>query len=137
MIGPGAPATITVGPFPAGWARAPQSGNLLVLPRSRHQIYDTGVSGGPLFVIVETRDRHDPAQATDPAGQVPGGRRQRVTVHGRPATLVGAPGRFPAPATFELAVVWREPGGVELQVLADWSVGRAQVLAIAEGLRQG
>jgi hypothetical protein len=37
---------------------------------------------------------------------------------------------------FEFALFWREPGGVELQVLADWSVGRAQVLAIAEGLRQ-
>jgi hypothetical protein len=36
----------------------------------------------------------------------------------------------------EFELVWREPGGVELQVLADWSVGRAQVLAIAERLRQ-
>jgi hypothetical protein len=135
-IGPGSPATITVGPLPDGWVRAPESGNLLVLPRRHQQVYSTAVDGSPLFAVVETRDRHDPAQAADPGQQVPNGRRERVTVHGRPATLVSAPGRIPEPAMFEFALVWREPGGVELQVVADWSVGRAQVLAIAEGLRQ-
>jgi hypothetical protein len=135
-IGPGSPATITVGPFPEGWVRVQESGNLLVLPRRHIQGYDNGGSGRPQVVIIETRDRHDPGQATDPAEHVPGGRPERVTVHGRPAVLVSAPGKIPGPAMHEFALVWREPGGVELQVLADWSVGRAQVLAIAERLRQ-
>jgi hypothetical protein len=141
-IGAGSPATITVGPLPEGWIRVPDAelptaaGNLVVLPRRHHYVYSTGVDGGPLFAVLETRDRHGPAQAADPGQQVPNGRRERVTVHGRPATLVSAPGRIPEPAMFEFVLVWREPGGVELQVLADWSVGRAQVLAIAEGLRQ-
>jgi hypothetical protein len=141
-IAQGSPPEITAGRLPVGWIRVPDaelpvaSGHLLVLPRRHHQVYSTGGDGSPLFVIVETRDQHDPAKAGDPGDQVRNGRRERVTVHGRPATLVSAPGRIPAPAMFEFALFWREPGGVELQVLADWSVGRAQVLAIAEGLRQ-
>jgi hypothetical protein len=141
-IGSGPPPTITAGPLPPGWGPVPESelpvaaGNLLVLPRRHHLGYSSGPSeASPGFVIVETRDQHDPAQA-DPGRQVPNGRRERVTVHGYPATLVSAPGRIPEPAMYEFVLVWREPGGVELQVLADWSVGRAQVLAIAEGLRQ-
>ena len=145
QIGSAAPASaaITAGPLPQGWIRVPDSeptaaGYLLVLPRSHHQVFSTDRDGGPQFVIVETRDQHGPAKAIDPDQLVPGGRQEQVTVHGRPATLVHTPGdrKFPAAAIHELAVVWREPGGIELQVKADSSVGRRRLLAIAQGLRQ-
>jgi hypothetical protein len=138
-IGSGTSPTIDAGPLPPGWGPVPPelpTGNVLVLPRKHNLNYRKRGDGGPLFVIVETRDQHDPSKATDPTRYVPGGRRERVKVHGHLATLVSAPGRIPAPAMHEFALVWREPGGIELQVLADWSVGRAEVLAIAEGLRQ-
>jgi hypothetical protein len=35
-----------------------------------------------------------------------------------------------------LEVTWREPGGIELVVHAKEELGRRQLLAIAEGLRQ-
>jgi hypothetical protein len=85
-------------------------------------------------VIIETRDQHDPSKATDLDGLVPS-RREPVTAHGHPATLLSTPGNQRVPAT-RLAVVWREPGGIELIVLADDSISRGELLAIAQGLRQ-
>lgn len=139
---PTAPVTITVGPLPQGWVRVPAAerpipaGNLLVLPRSHHQVFTKGRNERPQFVIIETRDQHDPSKATDQDGLVPNSRREPVTVHGHPATLLSTPGNQGIPATHELAVIWREPGGIELIVLADDSISRGQLLAIAHGLRQ-
>jgi hypothetical protein len=124
---PPAPVTITVGPLPQGWVRVPASelpipaGNLLVLPRSHHQVFTKGRNERPQFVIIETRDQHDPSKATDLDGLVPNSRREPVTVHGHPATLLSTPGNQRIPATHELA---------------DDSISRGQLLGIARGLRQ-
>jgi hypothetical protein len=72
-------------------------------------------------VIIETRDQHDPSKATDLDGLVPNSRREPVTVHGHPATLLSTPGNQRIPATHELA---------------DDSISRGQLLGIARGLRQ-
>jgi hypothetical protein len=40
------------------------------------------------------------------------------------------------PVNHFLEVTWREPGGIELVVHAEEELGRRQLLAIAEGLRQ-
>jgi Transposase domain (DUF772) len=42
----------------------------------------------------------------------------------------------PAAVNHFREVTWREPGGIELVVRAEEELGRRQVLAIAEGLRQ-
>jgi hypothetical protein len=135
------PPAIAVGSLPPGWIPVPESelpvaaGNLLVLPRSHHQVFSKGDEGSQ-FVIIETRDQHDPAKGRDLAGSVPGARQEPVRVHGRPATLLSNPGNRGIPGIHELAVVWREPGGIELVVLADDAIGRRRLLAIAQGLRQ-
>jgi hypothetical protein len=51
-------------------------------------------------------------------------------VHGYPALLDHDP------VNHFLEITWREPGGIELVVHAEEELGRRQLLAIAEGLRQ-
>ena len=51
-------------------------------------------------------------------------------VHGYPALLDHDP------VNHFLEVTWREPGGIELTVHAKENLGRRQLLAIADGLRQ-
>jgi hypothetical protein len=81
-------------------------------------------------MITERRGQYGPLRSADKGNLVPGTRREAVTVHGDPALLDHDPGnRF-------LEVTWREPGGIELTVHAKKYLGRRQLLAIAEGLRQ-
>lgn len=135
---PAATVAITVAGLPNGWVRDNDAvvSFMSVLPRSHHQVFTKGRGERPQFVVIETRDRHGPSTAVDLDGYVPGARRVPVSVHGHPATLLYAPRNTTDPAMHELAISWREPGGIELVVLADYQVGRRQVLAIAQGLRQ-
>jgi hypothetical protein len=136
---PAATVAMTVAALPNGWVRDNDTAVvsfMSVLPRSHHQVFSKGRGERPQFVVIETRDQYGPSTAVDLDGYVPGARRLAVTVHGHPATLLYAPRNTTDPAMHELAISWREPGGIELVVLADYQVGRRQVLAIAQGLRQ-
>jgi hypothetical protein len=132
---------ITVGPRPPGWIRVglgvgrgpspPASGDFsTVLPRSHQQLFDQarGNINVPL-VVTETRGQYGPLRSADKP-QLPHTSRQAVMVHGYPALLDHDPAnRF-------LKVTWREPGGIELEVLLKEQLGRRKLLAIAEGLQQ-
>jgi hypothetical protein len=136
---PAATIAITVATLPNGWVRDNNTAvvsYMSVLPRSHHQVFTKGRGERPQFVVIETRDQFGPATAVDLDGYVPGARRVPVTVHGHPATLLYAPRNTTDPAMHELAISWREPGGIELVVLADYQVSRRQILAIAQGLQQ-
>jgi hypothetical protein len=135
---PAAKVAITVGPRPPGWIRVGQGTrwptmgeNLMVLPRSHHQAFDQG-RRGPFakLEITETRGRYGPLRSADKPKLVPETKREAVMVHGYPALLDHDP------ANHFLEVAWREPGGIELAVRADDELGRRQLLAVAEGLRQ-
>jgi hypothetical protein len=136
--GPAGTVAITVGPRPSGWIRVgrgtrwPTMGDhTTVLPRSHHQLFDRGRGGTRAWlVITETRGRHGPLRSSDKPKYVPVTRREAVTVHGYPALLDHDP------INHFLEVAWREPGGIELVVNAKEELGRRQLLAIAEGLRQ-
>jgi hypothetical protein len=134
----GGKVAVTVGPPPPGWIRVgrgtrwPTLGDsLTVLPRSHRLAFDRGRGGGrsPL-AVTETRGQYAPLRSAGEPRLVPETRREAVTVHGYPALLDHDPiNRF-------RKVTWREPGGIELEVLAGEKLGRREVLAIAEGLRQ-
>jgi hypothetical protein len=135
---PAGGVAITVGPRPPGWIRVGRgtrwltSGDIMtVLPRSHQQLFDQarGNINVPL-VVTETRDQYGPLRSADKPTFVPQTSRQAVMVHGYPALLDHDP------ANHFLEVTWREPGGIELVVHAKESLGRRQLLAIAEGLRQ-
>ena len=136
---PAGTAAITVGPRPPGWIKVgrgtkwwPTIGDsMAVLPRSHHQLFDQGRRGTTAeLVITETRGRYGPLRSADKPKFVPVTRREAVTVHGYPALLDHDP------INHFLEVTWREPGGIELVVHAKEGLGRRQLLAIAEGLRQ-
>jgi hypothetical protein len=129
---------ITVGPRPPGWIKVgrgtnwPASGDYrTVLPRRHHQHFDQGRRGTTAeLVISETRGQYGPLRSADKPKFVPVTRREAVTVHGYPALLDHDP------INHFLEVTWREPGGIELTVHAKENLGRRQLLAIADGLRQ-
>jgi hypothetical protein len=134
----GGTVKVTAGP-PPGWVRAgqqvglPTAGDYLrVLPRRHEQIFTKGPGQrrAPSFVIAEIRGRYGPLRSADKPGHVPETTRESVRVRGYPALLDHDP------ANHVLEVTWREPGGIELSVKADERLGRREVLAIAEGLRQ-
>ena len=135
---PASTVAITVGPRPPGWikvgrgTRWPTSGDYMtVLPRSHRQLFDNGRGGTAAELgITETRGQYGPLRSADKPKLVPMTRREAVTVHGYPALLDHDP------INHFLEVTWREPGGIELVVHAKEQLGRRQLLAIAEGLRQ-
>jgi hypothetical protein len=135
---PAAKVAITVGPRPPGWIKVgrgtkwPTIGDYLtVLPRSHYQLFDNGRGGTAAeLVITETRGQYGPLRSADKPKLIPETRREAVTVHGYPALLDHDP------INHFLEVTWREPGGIELVVHAKEELGRRQLLAIAEGLRQ-
>jgi hypothetical protein len=135
---PAAKGAITVGPRPPGWIRvghgtnwATIAENLMVLPRSHHQLFDQGRRGTTAeLLIMETRGQFGPLRSADKPKNVPVTRREAVTVRGYPALLDHDP------VNHFLEVTWREPGGIELTVHAKENLGRHQLLAIADGLRQ-
>ena len=135
---PAAKVAITVGRRPPGWIRVGQGTNwptigeiLMALPRSHHQGFDQGRGGTTAdLVITETRGQYGPLRSADKPKNVPVTRREAVTVHGYPALLDHDP------VNHFLEVTWREPGGIELTVHAKEDLGRRQLLAVADGLRQ-
>ena len=134
---PAGTVAITV-PRPPGWIRVgagtrwPTLGeNMSVLPRSHRQLLDQGRRSTTADLeITETRDQYGPLRSAETPKLIPETRREAVTVHGYPALLDHDP------INHFLQVTWREPGGVELTVHAKEQLGRRQLLAIAEGLRQ-
>lgn len=98
--------------------------------RSYRRGFSKGPGQRPYLVVTETRGQVGPLRPEDRPKRLPDLRRTWVTVHGHPALLDHDP------INHELAVTWREPGGIELVVRADERVGRRQLLAVAEGLRQ-
>ena len=135
---PAGTVAITVGPRPPGWikvgrgTRWPASGDYMtVLPRSHYQLFDQGRRSTTAdLVITETRGQYGPLRSADKPKFVPVTRREAIMVHGYPALLDHDP------VNHFLEVTWREPGGIELVVHAKEQLGRRQLLAIAEGLRQ-
>jgi hypothetical protein len=136
---PAGTVAITVGPRPPGWIKVgrgtkwPATGDYLtVLPRSHHQLFDDQGRRGTTaeLVITETRGQYGPLRSADKPKFVPETRREAVTVHGYPALLDHDP------INHFLEVTWREPGGIELTVHAKQDLGRRELLAVAEGLRQ-
>jgi hypothetical protein len=136
---PAGTVAITVGPRPPGWIKVgrgtkwwPTIGDsMAVLPRRHQQLFDQGRRGTTAeLVITETRGRYGPLRSADKPTFVRETRREAVTVHGYPALLDHDP------INHFLEVTWREPGGIELTVHAKEGLGRRQLLAIAEGLRQ-
>jgi hypothetical protein len=133
----GGQVAITVGPRPPGWIRVgqgtrwPTSGDYLaVLPRRHIRTFHKGPGEHPFLVVSETRDRFGPLRPEDRPKRLPAVRRTWVRVHGHPALLDDDP------VNRVLTVTWREPGGIELVVEADERLGRDELLAVAEGLRQ-
>jgi hypothetical protein len=133
---PAGGVAITVGPRPPGWIRvggisSPTSGDFsTVLPRSHQQLFDRAPGNVDVpLVVTETRGQYGPLRSADKP-QLPKTSRQAVMVHGYPALLDHDP------ANHFLKVTWREPGGIELEVLLREEFGRRQLLAIAEGLQQ-
>ena len=135
---PAGTVAITVGPPPPGWIKVgrgtkwPTGGDhITVLPRRHYQLFDQGRRGTTAeLVVTETRGQYGPLRSADKPKFVPVTRREAITVHGYPALLDHDP------INHFLEVTWREPGGIELTVNAKEELGRSQLLAIAEGLRQ-
>jgi hypothetical protein len=123
---------ITVGPRPPGWIRLARGGTSLdsmtVLPRSHSQQFSTPRENHPTLVITETRDQYGPVRI--PRQNPDATKESFASVHGHPTTLLHDPGNH------KLTLIWREPGGIELQIEADESIGRGQLVAIAQGLQQ-
>jgi hypothetical protein len=104
---------------------------MTVLPRSHQQLFNQARRGADAeLMITETRGQYGPLRSADKRKLVPETSREAVTVHGYPALLDHDP------VNHFLEVTWREPGGIELTVHAKEYLGRRQLLAIAEGLRQ-
>jgi hypothetical protein len=123
---------ITVGPRPPGWIRLAWGGtsgdSMTVLPRSHSQQFSKVRDDHPTLVITETRDQYEPLRI--PPQNIDVTWESFVGVRGHPTTLLHDP------SNHKLTLIWREPGGIELQVEADQTIGRRQLLTIAEGLRQ-
>jgi hypothetical protein len=123
---------ITVGPRPPGWRRLARGGtdldSMTVLPRSYSQQFSKARNHPVTLVITETRDQYGPLKI--PSQNVDATRESFVGVRGHPTTLLHDP------SNHKLTLIWREPGGIELQIDADETIGRNQLLAIAEGLQQ-
>jgi hypothetical protein len=134
---PAGTVAITVGPRPPGWIRVgrgtrwPTPGDYMtVLPRSHYQLFNRGRGGTTAkLTVTETRGQYGPLRSADKP-KLPQASRHAVMVHGYPALLDHDP------INHFLEVTWREPGGIELVVHAVEELGRRQLLAIAEGLRQ-
>jgi hypothetical protein len=101
---------------------------MTVLPRSHSQQFSKLHENHATFVITETRDQYGPLRI--PPQNIDATSESFVSVHGHPTTLLHDPGNH------KLTLIWREPGGTELQIEADESIGRRQLLAIAQGLQQ-
>jgi hypothetical protein len=132
---PGGTVAITVGPRPPGWIKVGRGtalgDSMTVLPRSHQQLFNQARRGADAELeITETRGQYGPLRSADKRKFVPETSREAVTVHGYPALLDHDP------VNHFLEVTWREPGGIELTVHAKEYLGRRQLLAIAEGLRQ-
>jgi hypothetical protein len=132
---PGGTVAITVGPRPPGWIKVGRGtalgDSVTVLPRSHQQLFNQARRGADAeLMITETRGQYGPLRSADKRKFVPETSREAVTVHGYPALLDHDP------VNHLLEVTWREPGGIELTVHAKEYLGRRQLLAIAEGLRQ-
>jgi hypothetical protein len=135
---PAAKVAITVGRRPPGWI--PVGGEtrwptidetVMVLPRTNRQVFDQEPRGATAeLVVTETRGQYGPLRSADKPKPMPVTRREAVMVHGYPALLDHDP------VNLFLEVTWREPGGIELTVHAKQHLGRRQLLAIADGLRQ-
>jgi hypothetical protein len=123
---------ITVGQRPPGWIRLARGGtrgdSMTVLPRSYSHQFSKARDNHPTLVITETRDQYGPLRIRPQNLDVT--RESFVGVRGHLTTLLHDP------SNRKLTVIWREPGGIELEVEADETIGRRQLLAIAEGLRQ-
>jgi hypothetical protein len=123
---------ITVGPRPPGWIRLARGGTSLdsmtVLPRSHSQQFSKPRENHATLVITETRDQNGPLRI--PPQNIDATRESFASVRGHPTTLLHDP------SNHLLTLIWREPGGIELQIEADEAIGRRQLLAIAEGLQQ-
>jgi hypothetical protein len=132
---PGGTVAITVGPRPPGWIKVGRGtalgDSMTVLPRSHQQLFNQARRGADAELeITETRGQYGPLRSADKRKFVTETSREAVTVHGYPALLDHDP------VNHFLEVTWREPGGIELTVHAKEYLGRRQLLAIAEGLRQ-
>jgi hypothetical protein len=135
---PAAKVAITVGRPPPGWTRVEGETSsptidetVMVLPRINQQVFDQEPRRATAeLVVTETRGQYGPLRSADKPKHVPVTRREAVMVHGYPALLDHDP------VNLFLEVTWREPGGIELTVHAKQHLGRRQLLAIADGLRQ-
>jgi hypothetical protein len=123
---------ITVGQGPPGWIRIARGGtpldSMTVLPRSHSQQFSKPQDNHPTLVITETRDQYGPLRI--PPQDIDASKESFASVHGHPTTLLHDPGNH------KLTLIWREPGGIELQIEADETISRRQLLAIAQGVQQ-
>ena len=123
---------ITVGPRPGGWIRVARGGtsqdSMTVLPRSHSQQFSKPRDNHATLVITETRDQYGPLQL--PPQNIDATSEPFASVHGHPTTLLHDPGNH------LLTLIWPEPGGIELQIDVDETIGRRKLLAIAQGLHQ-
>jgi hypothetical protein len=129
---PAGTVAITVGPRPPGWIRLARGGtegdSMTVLPRSHSHQFSKARDNHATLVITETRDQYGPIRI--PPQNIDVTRESFTSVRDHPTTLLHDPGNH------KLTLIWREPGGIQLQVEADETIGRHQLLAISEGLRQ-
>jgi hypothetical protein len=132
VVTPAGKAAITVGPRPPGWIRLARGGtpgdSMTVLPRSHSQQFSKPRDSHPTLVITETRDQYGPPRIEPQNIDVT--RETLVGVRGQRTTLLHDP------SNRTLTLIWREPGGIEIHVEANETIGRRQLLAVAEGLRQ-
>lgn len=101
---------------------------MTVLPRSYSQQFSRARDDHATLVITETRDQYGPLRI--PPQNIDVTKESFVGVRGHPTTLLHDP------SNHKLTLIWRESGGIELQIEADETIGRSQLLAIAEGLQQ-
>jgi hypothetical protein len=123
---------ITLGPPPPGWIRLARGGTSLdsmtVLPRSYSQQFSKPGDNHATLVITETRDQYGPLRIPPQNPDVTS--ESFVGVRGHPTTLLHDP------TNHKLTLIWREPGGIELQIEADETIGRRELVVIAQGLQQ-
>jgi hypothetical protein len=129
---PSGKVAITVGPRAPGWKRVARGGTsadyMSVLPRSYSQQFSKSGDNQATLVITETRDQYGPLRL--PPQNVDTTRESFVGVRGHLTTLLHDP------SNHKRTLIWREPGGIELQIEADETIGRRELLAIAQGLQQ-
>jgi hypothetical protein len=101
---------------------------MTVLPRSHSQQFSKPRDDHATLVITETRDQYEPLQL--PPQNIDATSEPFISVHGHPTTLLHDP------SNHKLTLIWREPGGIELQIEADDTITRRQLLAVAQGLHQ-